>query len=225
MNSRDYEVPDYTVVVIYDNDNSKNLRMIEDQQVSVINFIIHQFSQISNEQINGVPLHISQFTNRGDKSNKYTACIPKKLNDYFSTEDGKTYLRSMNLNVVRYSTKRKGRQQKIYGLFVPGPTEIITSIFSNLEKGFIRPGSYKIIRPPTDENGTIRDYSIVTFDVNQKGVIPSQFVEKIKVLLEDTDVGNNRSLRVKWLNKRVFDDINNGVNKKINTENSASMET
>ena len=90
MSAAEYEVPDYTVVVIYDNDNSNTPRMIEDSQVSVIDFIVHQFSQFSNDQMNGTPLHISHFTNRGEKNNKYTACIPKKLNDYFSTENGKT---------------------------------------------------------------------------------------------------------------------------------------
>lgn len=217
------ESPDYTLVVIYDNNKTDQQRKIDDQPVNSIEFIVKWLSKFTNEQMCGTPLHISYFTNRGVRGNKYTACIPKKLNDYFSTDEGKAHLKSSELNIVRYSVRRNGKHQKIYGLYIPGPEEVIRTIFTNLENGFVRPNSYKIIRPPSDENGNIRDYNIITFEKNHKGVIPRQFVEKLKVLIEDT-VFNDKTIRVKWLNRKVYDDITNGVNKKINVGTSTPME-
>ena len=168
---------------------------IDDQPVNSIEFIVKWLSKFTNEQMCGTPLHISYFTNRGVRGNKYTACIPKKLNDYFSTDEGKAHLKSSELNIVRYSVRRNGKHQKIYGLYIPGPEEVIRTIFTNLENGFVRPNSYKIIRPPSDENGNIRDYNIITFEKNHKGVIPRQFVEKLKVLIEDTVFNDKTSSR------------------------------
>lgn len=222
MNS-EKESPDYTLVVVYDNSKTDQKRIIDDQPVSSIEFIVQWLSKFTNEQMCGTPIHISHFTNRGVKGNKYTACIPKKLNDYFSTDEGKGHLKTAELNIVRYSVRRNGKHQKVYGLYIPGPSEIIQTIFKNLENGFVRPESYKIIRPPSDENGNIRDYNVITFEKNQKGAIPRQFVEKLKVLLEDTIIGD-KTLRVKWLNKKVYDDITNGVNKKISLGSSTAME-
>lgn len=221
MSGQDF--PDYTVVVIYDNNNSGNQRMVDQNPVSFFEFIYYYFSKFSNEDVDGRPIHVSYFTNRGTKGNKYTACIPKKLNDYFSTDEGKGHLKSQDLNVVRYNSRRNNKHQKVFGFFIPGPTEIPAGIFSNLEGKFVRPGSYKIIRPPADESGKIRDYSIVTFENNAKGVIPRQFIEKLKILIEDTAVGENL-LRVKWLNRKVFEDISKGVNKKIVEQHSNKME-
>ena len=217
------ESPDYTLVVVYDNSKTDQQRTIDGQPVSSIEFIVQWLSKFTNEQMCGTPIHISHFTNKGVKGNKYTACIPKKLNDYFATDEGKAHLKTTELNIVRYSVRRNGKHQKVYGLYIPGPVEVIKNIFSNLENGFVRPNSYKIIRPPSDENGNVRDYNIITFEKNQKGVIPRQFVEKLKVLLEDTVIGD-KTLRVKWLNRKVYDDITNGVNKKINIGSTTTME-
>ena len=217
------ESPEYTLVVVYDNSKTDQQRKINDQSVSPIEFIVQWLSQFSNEQMCGTPIHISHFTNKGVKGNKYTACIPKKLNDYFSTEEGKEKLKAVELNIVRYNVRRNGKHQKVYGLYIPGPEDRVRAIFSNLENGFVRPNSYKIIRPPSDENGNIRDYNIITFENNQKGVVPRQFIEKVKVLLEDTAFGD-QTLRVKWLNRKVYDDVSKGVNKKISIGSSTPME-
>lgn len=221
--SQDFTPPKNTVVVIYDNNTTNIQRYVEETPVDFITYICYQFSLFSNEEFNGRPIHISHFTNKGVKTNKYTACIPKKLNDYFGTPEGKEYLKSISVNVVRYIVRRSGKHQKVHGLHVAGNTEELISVLKNLEPDFLRKDSYSVDRPPVDETGRVRDYSIVTFKENKKGSIPRQFIEKLKVLIEDTEIGS-RKLRVKWLNKKVFEDFQKGVNKKINIQQTISME-
>ena len=221
--SKEIESPELTVAVVYDNKSTEGPRIIDSKEVTSMEWVVYHLSQFSNEENPAIPLHISNFTNKGAKSNKFTVCIPKKLNDYFSTEEGKAYLKNIELNIVRYIVRKNSKHQKIHGLFIPGPRDVIQNIFTNLEKGFIRAGSYSIIRPPADETGRERNYNIILFESNQKGVIPKQFVEKIKVLIEDTEIGSE-TIRVKWLNKKVYEDISKGVNKKIGTNNTANME-
>ena len=204
---------DYTVVVVYDNIQHGVARNIESVPCETIDYIDHFFASFTKEDFDSRSIHTSYFTNKGVKGNKYTACIPKRLNDYFSTPEGKRYLGEHSLNVVRYK-KKNNNTSRTWGLFIPGPAEALSIIIQHLEGKFIRPESYRIIRPPCDETGKERNYNIMIFEANTKGSAPKQFIEKLKVLLEDTPLQNGM-LQVKWLKRRVYTDVIEGVNKKI----------
>ena len=194
---------DYTVSIVYNKDTSRGENCIEE-----LNRFLNEVAQAQNF-ISGA-IHISNFKYQ---NGSFIVCIPKTMNDYLSGE-GKEICQSNNWNVIRYRVFNK-KFNKSVGFYVCKNIDYFIQIMSNLEGKFIVPGSYKIIKPPDDSEGKKRNYIFVVFDENKEGNAPKKFIEKLKVLIENTPVENNNYVKIAWLKNNVYNDYKQGTNKSV----------
>lgn len=194
----------YTISIVYNKDADRK------DCIDQLHSYLNEVAQIKNF-ISGA-IHISNFKHQ---NSSYIVCIPKTLNDHL-TGDGKEHCQSHNWNVIRYRVFNK-KYNKSVGFYVCKNIEPFIQIMTSLEGRFITPGSYSIITPPNDNEGKKREYIFVVFNENKEGNIPKKFIEKLKVLIENTPVGNNNYIKIAWLKNNVYKDYKQGANKMVKT--------
>lgn len=195
---------DYTISIVYNKDAER-----KDCITPLDNFLL----EVAKEKsfISG-SIHTSNFKTT---NNSYIVCIPKTLNDYLTSDEGKELCQNHNWSITRYRVFNNKKFNKSVGFYVCRNIQLFEQIMVNLEGKFITPGSYNIIRPPDDSQGKSRDYIFVIFNENKEGNVPRKFIEKLKVLIENTPVGNNNYIKIAWLKNNVYKDYKSGANKAI----------
>jgi len=211
----------YTIVIVYDNQKGRENSF---QQLDEFFLQLHQSGKGDSGAI-----HISLFKYDEKSIKSFIACIPKEMNDYLNTEEGKKLQEDKEWGVRRYTpfmSKKENEKKfnKSNGFYVDRYIETFIESMEKLTGKYITQDSYEIIRPPPDENGNDRNYILVNFKENKNGYIPRKFMQKLKILLDNTPIENDNilegsKLKVRWAKNGVLKDSIKGANKKIKVKN------
>lgn len=115
------------------------------------------------------------------------------------------------------STQKFLGNGKTYAYFIKysdeAEREAIRSVFSTLEGKFLRPGTYQIHEPAAYNDGTPRNYLIVSFE-RKNGYFPRPFIRTLKALINDyVPNETGRAIDVRWCSHSVLRDVQSGVTK------------
>jgi hypothetical protein len=98
---------------------------------------------------------------------------------------------------------------KTYAYYIPyNDDEMkrgILSLFEALNGKFLRSGSYSIHHPKLREDGSNRNYLLVSF-VKTGNFYPRPFIRTLRALLNDSRFGE-QTINVKWCSHRVLRDV------------------
>ena len=191
-----------TIVVVYNNDPNRTKE---------------QFVLVLNELFSGNIIYLKEWLSKdlNSVSKRFLVCIPKYINDLVSKDT--EMLKELQIHINIYKRRKNNSKQNnftfIPALHIPTETEKVQDLFSHLEKyGMISPNTYKVVTPEKYPNGEPRNYTVVFFTENERGIVSQSFVEKIKLLIDNSEFNGN-NFKVNWLKKKPFFDIKKGENK------------
>jgi hypothetical protein len=146
-----------------------------------------------------------------DKDQGYVVCIKKFINDKYSKDE--EFKEKTGLIIKRCRPNNEILKNNMtWGFFIKTDKispQYIMDLFTGFEDtGFIRKGSYQIVFPKPYPNGNNRNYLIVTFE-KSNGTYPRNFIKKLKILINNSIVGEE-VLKVNWLSNSVMKDIIQG---------------
>jgi hypothetical protein len=192
----------YTVCIVYDKKNRDQSSFLE------------EFNKLA---VNANDILFVRSCKKHEKDQGYVVCIKKELNDKYSTDI--EFKENTGINIKRCRPNNEVlKNNTTWGFFIKtdkiNPQYIIDLFTLFEENGFIKKDSYKIIFPKPYPNGNSRNYLIVTFE-KVNNIYPKNFIKKVKILINNLQVGEE-VLKINWLSNSVMKDIINGEEKELN---------
>ena len=195
--------------LIYDKDESRNI------------------SELS-KLIPGL-VFINDLPRKEDKDKMLICALPKTFYDNNSAE---SLLEKYNIAIRRFRPpiNDKLKEGTTYGFYVTSNVEYINfssalnSLFSLFENSnLIEKDSYEIIYPKPYPNGCMRNYAIVSFRKNEKGIFPKSYIRKLKILVNNS-LYQEVTFKVDWLSVNVMRDIKKGHSKEKKEKANTAMD-
>ena len=136
---------------------------------------------------------------------RWHICMLKNLMDK-AKSNGES--NGLTFNSYRVDQKPIGNG-KTYAYYIPytddDMKQSILSMFEMLDGKFLRSGSYSIHHPKLREDGTNRNYLLVSF-AKTGNFYPRPFIRTLRALLNDSLCGE-QTINVKWCSHRVLRDV------------------
>jgi len=156
----------------------------------------------------------------GEQVNRFICCLRKSFYDHLLQECG--FSREGDFNVTKYRVNNDALLTGMtYGFYVKCSSEEEERIRGTFEKfqaaGFLREGTYNILKPSTYPNGDRRGYIIVTFE-RKEGKYPKQYIRKLRALLNNSEI-NGRRVHFNWVSHSVARDVANQESKERKVQN------
>ena len=163
-------------------------------------------------------IYMNVLARKEGKDKMMIAAFPKTFYDNSSSEE---LLEKNNIAIRRFRPPMndKLKEGTTYGFYVTSDAEYIkfcssfNNLFATFEKhGLIVKDSYEIIYPKPYPNGNIRNYAIVGFKKNDKGIFPKSYIRKLKILIHNSKY-RDVTFKIDWLSVNVMRDIKKGHTK------------
>ena len=157
------------------------------------------------------------------------AAFPKTFYDNSKPED---LLENHNIAIRRFRPpiNDKLKEGTTYGFFVTSDvnyakfSSALNSLFSDFEfSELIEKNSYEIIYPKPYPDGTMRNYAIISFKKNDKGIFPKSYIRKLKRLLNNSNY-QEVNFKIDWLSVNVLRDIKKGHSKEKKEKITVQMD-
>ena len=167
---------------------------------------------ITYEEYNEKVLHLRKCMHRDmEDTKRWHVCMAKSLIGP-ARENAEAH--SLTFYVYRPSKKPLGNG-KTYAYYIPYQSpemrEYIVGLFAHLDGKFVRSGSYQLHHPAPREDGSERQYVIVSFQKTNDNY-PKSFIRTLRALLDDSMFGP-KNLEVKWCSHSVLKDVLAGLTK------------
>lgn len=185
----------------------------------------------TNEIRNMIPgsVYINDLPQREGKDKMLIAAFPKSFYDNTKAEE---LLEKYNIVIRRFRppVNDKLKEGTTYGFYITSNAEYINfssslnNLFSTFEESnLIEKESYEIIYPRPYPNGGMRNYAIVSFKKNDKGIFPKSYIRKLKILINNSTY-QDVNFKVDWLSVNVLRDIKKGHSKEKKDKSEVAMD-
>ena len=157
----------------------------------------------------------------GEQVNRFICCLRKSFYDHLLQDCG--FSREGDFNVTKYRVNNDPLMTGMtYGFYVKCSAEeeeIIRGTFEKFQfSGFLREGTYNILKPSPYPNGDRRGYIIVTFE-KKDGKYPKQYIRKLRALLNNSEIGGRR-IHFNWVSHSVGRDVTNKESKEKKSQDA-----
>ena len=194
-------------------------------------YLVYDKNKKGVSRIHNIPGHVysNVLYRQENKDTMIIAALPKIFYDNITDKD----LEEHNIAIRRFRPpdNDKLKDGTTYGFYIKSDSETYTKFANSLNNLFatfetsdlIEKESYEIIYPKAYPNGSMRNYAIVSFKKNDKGVFPKSYIRKLKILLNNS-THQHVTFKVDWLSVNVMRDIKKGHSKEKKEKSEVSID-